>query len=47
MSNAPKQLSESHEISGKVAQMLQTRTKLALERYSQRVRQACEAKPPC
>jgi Protein of unknown function (DUF3141) len=42
MSNAPRQLSESHDISTKVAQMLQTRTKVALERYSQRVRQACE-----
>ena len=42
MSNAPRQLSKSHDLSAKVAQMLQTRTKVALERYSQRVKQACE-----
>ena len=43
MSNAPKQLSQSHELSRKVAQMLQTRTKVALERYSQRVKQVTES----
>jgi pimeloyl-ACP methyl ester carboxylesterase len=42
MSNPGKQLSQSHEISEKVAQLLQTRTKVALERYSQRTKQAYE-----
>ena len=42
MSNLNKQLSQSHDVSAKVAQMLQTRTKLALERYSQRVKQVYE-----
>jgi pimeloyl-ACP methyl ester carboxylesterase len=43
MSNPGKQLSQSHDVSAKVAQMLQTRAKLALERYNQRVKQAYEA----
>ena len=42
MSNLAKQLSQSHDVSAKVAQMLQTRVKLALERYSERVKQAYE-----
>ena len=42
MSNPGKQLSQSHDVSAKVAQILQTRTKLALERYGQRAKQAYE-----
>lgn len=42
MSNPGKRLAQSHDISAKVAQLLQTRTKLALEHYSQRVQQAYE-----
>ena len=42
MSNLTKQLSESHDVSAKVAQLLQTRTKLALDHYSERVKEACE-----
>jgi pimeloyl-ACP methyl ester carboxylesterase len=48
-----RQLVESHDVSAKVAQILQTRTKVALERLSERVHQASErqvagltAKPP-
>ena len=41
--NAPaKALSESHDVSAKVTQMLQTRTKTAIERYGERVRRASE-----
>jgi len=40
MSNPGRELSQSHDISAKVAQLLQTRTKVALERYSDRVKQA-------
>ena len=42
MSDPSRQLSHSHDISAKVAQLLQTRTKVALERYSQRTKQAYE-----
>ena len=42
MSNPGRELSQSHDISAKVQQLLQTRTKVALERYSERVKQACE-----
>ena len=42
MSNLPKQLSQSHDVSAKVAQLLETRTKLALERFSERAQQARE-----
>src|SRR4249920_3432701 len=42
MSNLTRQFSESHDVSAKVAQLLQTRAKLALERYSQRVKQVYE-----
>ena len=41
--NAPaKALSESHDVSAKVTQMLQTRTKTAIQRYGDRVRRAAE-----
>jgi pimeloyl-ACP methyl ester carboxylesterase len=41
--NAPaKALSESHDVSAKVTQMLQTRTKTAIQRYGDRVRRATE-----
>ena len=41
--NAPaKALSESHDVSAKVTQMLQTRTKTAIQRYGDRVRGATE-----
>jgi pimeloyl-ACP methyl ester carboxylesterase len=42
MSNPGRELSQSHDISAKVAQLLQTRTKQAMERYSERVKHACE-----
>ncbi len=42
MSNPAKRLSQSHDVSAKVAQILQGRTKLALERFSERVQQAGE-----
>jgi hypothetical protein len=42
MSNAARQLSQSHDVSAKVAQILQTRTRLALERFSERVQRAYE-----
>ena len=42
MTKPAKQLSDSHEVSAKVAQMLQTRTRLALERYSGRLKEAVE-----
>lgn len=37
MSNSAKRLSQSHEVSAKVAEMLQTRARTALERYGKRV----------
>ena len=40
MTNPPKQLSDSHDVSVKVAQLLQVRTRLALERYNGRVKEA-------
>ena len=40
MTNPAKQLSESHDVSTKVAQLLQGRTRLALEHYSGRVKEA-------
>ena len=40
MSNLPKMLSQSHDVSAKVAQLLQTRTRLALERFTERARHA-------
>ena len=42
MSNSAKRLSQSHEVSAKVAQLLQTRVRTALERYGKRVREAYE-----
>ena len=42
MTNLTRQLSESHDVSAKVAQMLQTRTRLALGRFSERAQQARE-----
>jgi pimeloyl-ACP methyl ester carboxylesterase len=44
MTNPAKLLSESHDVSAKVAQVLQTRTKLALEHFSERVRKARDPK---
>jgi pimeloyl-ACP methyl ester carboxylesterase len=40
LSNPGRQLSQSHEILGKVAQVLQTRTRTALERYRERLQGA-------
>ena len=37
MGNPARQLSQSHDILGKVAQVLQTRTRIALERYRERL----------
>ena len=42
MSNLSKQLSQSLDVSAKVTQVLQTRSKLALDRYSGRVKEAIE-----
>jgi magnesium-transporting ATPase (P-type) len=43
MSNLPRQLSQSHDVSAKVAQLLlQTRTRLALARFNERAQQARE-----
>jgi hypothetical protein len=41
MNDSAKKLAQSHDVSAKVSQMLQNRIKLALERYNERVRQAC------
>jgi pimeloyl-ACP methyl ester carboxylesterase len=40
MSNPARQLSHSHDVSTKVTQILQTRTRLALQRFSERVQRA-------
>ena len=42
MSNLTRKLSQSHDVSAKVAQLLQTRTRLALERFNERAQQARE-----
>ena len=42
MSNPGKQLSQVHDTTEKVAQVLQTRTKLALDHFSERVRKASD-----
>ena len=42
MSNLTRQLSKSHDVSAKVAQLLQTRTRLALARFNERAQQARE-----
>ena len=44
MSNPGNQLSQVHDVSAKVAQVLQTRTRLALEHFGERVRQVCDPK---
>ena len=45
MTNPARQLSQSHDVSAKVAQLLQTRTKLALRRFNERAQQAREQVP--
>ncbi|HEU0199188.1 MAG TPA: DUF3141 domain-containing protein [Burkholderiaceae bacterium] len=40
MNNTARQLSESHDVSAKVTQLLQTRTRVALERFKERAQQA-------
>jgi pimeloyl-ACP methyl ester carboxylesterase len=42
MTNPAKQLSDSHDVSAKVAQLLQVRIRLALERYNGRLKKAFE-----
>ena len=42
MNNPAKRLSQSHDVAAKVTQILQGRTKLASERFNERVQQACE-----
>ena len=42
MSNLTRRLSESHDVSAKVAQMLETRTRLALGRFNERAQKARE-----
>jgi len=42
MTDPAKFLSESHDTTAKVSQVLQTRTKLAIERFSERTRKACD-----
>jgi pimeloyl-ACP methyl ester carboxylesterase len=42
MSHPARQLSQSHDMTAKVVQMLQTRARLALTQFSERVQQACE-----
>jgi pimeloyl-ACP methyl ester carboxylesterase len=42
MTNPGKQLTHMHDVSAKVAQVLQTRSRLALERFGERVRKASE-----
>ncbi len=42
MNTPARQLSQSHDVAAKVAQILQGRTKLALERFGERVQQAGE-----
>ena len=42
MSNLPRQLSQSHDVSAKVAQLLRTRMRLALARFNERAQQARE-----
>ena len=42
MSTLTRQLSQSHDVSAKVVQLLQTRTRLALERFNERAQQARE-----
>ena len=42
MNNPAKKLSQSHDVAAKVTQILQGRTKLASERFKERIEQACE-----
>jgi pimeloyl-ACP methyl ester carboxylesterase len=42
MSDLARQLSQSHDVSAKVAQLVQARTRSAFERYGERVRRAME-----
>jgi hypothetical protein len=42
MSDLARRLSQNHDVSAKVTQLVHTRTRLALERYSERVRDAYE-----
>jgi len=42
MNTTARQLSQSHDVSTKVAQIAQSRTKLALEHFSKRVKSACD-----
>ena len=42
MSNLTKKLSQSHDVSAKVAQVLKTRSGRALERFNERAQQARE-----
>ena len=42
MNNPAKRLSQSHDVAAKVTQVVQSRTKLALERFTERVKGACE-----
>ena len=45
MSNLARKLSQSHDVSAKVAQMMKTRTRLALERFNERAQQAASRSP--
>ena len=42
MTNLPQLLSSNHDVSAKVSQLLQARTKLAFEHFSERLRNACD-----
>ena len=42
MNTPARQLSHSHDVAAKVTQVVQSRTKLALERFTERVKGACE-----
>ena len=46
MNNPAKQLSQSHDVAAKVAQILQGRTKLASERFNERIQRAREQQAP-
>src|SRR4030095_7834566 len=42
MSNPAKRLSQSHDVAAKVTQVVQSRTKLALEHFTERMKKASE-----
>ena len=42
MTTSARQLCDSHDVSAKVTKLVQTRTKLALDRYNERVKKAYE-----